>query len=68
VLGASWGFSRCCHLFVELGGMSGLAFSEVKKSPPRVQGLGKVHIEAVYFLRAFVAHQKRRVIRSQAYP
>jgi hypothetical protein len=68
MLGATWGLSRCCHLFVELSGMSGLAFSEAKKSPSRVQGLGKVHIEAVYFLRALIAHQKRRVIRSQAYP
>jgi hypothetical protein len=32
------------------------------------RGLWKVQIEAVYFLRAFVPHQKRRVIRSQAYP
>jgi hypothetical protein len=54
--------------FLEDGDVGVGVFSDVDKSPPCLHRLGEVEIEAVYFLRAFVPHQKRCVIRPQAYP
>ena len=49
--------------------MSGSASFQMRiNRHPAYTGLGEVEIEAVYFLRAFVPHQKRCVIRPQAYP
>jgi len=46
----------------------GSATARPERTPPARRRLGKVQIEAVYFLCTSVPHQKRRVIRSQAYP